>query len=367
MTSPPNASDHVTSIAPNLAARHASAISFEHVSKQFSGTARAAVRDVSLEIKPGEFVVLLGPSGCGKTTLLKLTNRLYEPSDGRIVFDGTEIRDLPVTALRRRIGYVIQQAGLFPHIRVGDNVAVVPKLLKWDKRRIQARVDELLDLVGLPPAEYRRRYPAQLSGGEQQRVGLARALAAEPTTLLMDEPFGALDAITRTRLQEELRRIHARFGQTVLFVTHDIEEAVRLADRIVVMREGHVVQFDTPLRIVLEPADEFVANLVGAADVLRRLSLLPLATALKPISLRDGQPPRAEEPTVRRNATLREALAALVDSEASRLVVIDSDARPVGTIDLAAIQDASSVDAPSDELPLAPPSMFFPNDRHVTS
>ena len=297
-----------------------------------------------MRVEPGEFVVLLGPSGSGKTTLLKLTNRLYEPSGGRILLDGTDVRDLPVTALRRRMGYVIQQAGLFPHLRVADNIAVVPKLLHWDKRRIERRVDHLLDLVGLPPAEYRRRYPAQLSGGEQQRVGLARALAAEPSTLLMDEPFGALDAITRTRLQSELRRIHARTGQTVLFVTHDIEEAVRLADRIVVMREGRVVQFDTPLRIVLEPANAFVADLVGAGDVLRRLSLLPVAAALRPLSLKDTRPLSADEPRVRRNATLRTALSQLLESGAPRLVVIDENARPVGTLDLDALQDASVAD-----------------------
>jgi osmoprotectant transport system ATP-binding protein len=229
--------------------RGASAIAFEHVSKVFPGAARPAVNDVSLTVEPGEFVVLLGPSGCGKTTLLKLVNRLYEPTSGQIVIDGEPSAALPAPQLRRRIGYVIQQAGLFPHYRVWENVATVPRLLGWDKRRIAARVDDLLGLVGLPPAEYRMRYPAQLSGGEQQRVGLARALAADPTMVLMDEPFGALDAITRTRLQDEVRRIHRQLRQTTLFVTHDIEEAVRLADRIVVMRAGQVVQYDTPLAI----------------------------------------------------------------------------------------------------------------------
>jgi osmoprotectant transport system ATP-binding protein len=332
-----------------LSAARASAIVYEGVGKTFSNAPRPAVADVTLRVEPGELVVLLGPSGCGKTTLLKLTNRLYEPTAGRILLDGTDVRDLPATTLRRRMGYVIQQAGLFPHLRVGDNVAVVPRLLHWDKARIRRRVDELLELVGLPPAEYRRRYPTQLSGGEQQRVGLARALAADPTTLLMDEPFGALDAITRARLQEELRRIHARFGQTILFVTHDIEEAVRLADRIVVMREGRVVQFDTPLRIVLEPVDAAVADLVGAGDVLRRLSLLPVVAALRPLSVRDPRPPRAGEPTVRRQATLRAALAVLLERGADRLVVVDEDARPVGTLDLRAIQDASVANLASAE------------------
>ena len=222
-------------------------------------------------------------------------------------------------------------------MRIEENIAVVPGLLRWDKARIARRVDELLELVGLPPAEYRRRYPAQLSGGEQQRVGLARALAAEPTTLLMDEPFGALDAITRARLQEELRRIHARLGQTVLFVTHDIEEAVRLADRIVVMRLGRVVQYDEPLRIVLEPVDEFVSDLVGAGDVLRRLSLMPVAAALQPLN--GAVPPDA--PSIARSADLRAALGLLLESGAANAVVLDEDARPVGTIDLATIQSVS--------------------------
>ena len=262
----------------------AAAITFEAVVKRFADGPRPAVDGVSLVVDPGALVVLLGPSGCGKTTLLKMVNRLYEPTEGQILIDGEPVTSLPAPELRRRIGYVIQQTGLFPHLRVGDNVAVVPKLLQWDKGRIGRRVEELLELVGLPPAEYARRYPAQLSGGEQQRVGLARALAAEPATMLMDEPFGALDAITRTRLQDELRRIHAHFGQTILFVTHDIEEAVRLADKIVVMREGQVVQYETPLRIVMEPANAFVADLVGAGDVLRRLSLVSVAAVERPLN-----------------------------------------------------------------------------------
>ncbi len=322
--------------------RAASAIAFERVTKVFPDAARPAVNDVSLRVEPGRFVVLLGPSGSGKTTLLKLVNRLYEATSGRIAIDETEVHSLPAPALRRRIGYVIQQTGLFPHMRVGDNVAVVPRLLGWEKARVGRRVDELLELVGLPPAEYRRRYPAQLSGGEQQRVGLARALAAEPTTLLMDEPFGALDAITRGRLQEELRQIHRRFGQTILFVTHDIEESVRLADAIVVMREGRVVQYDTPMRIVMEPADDLVAELVGAGDVLRRLSLLPVAAAVEPLAAsRAGAAPGRDGPSVARSANLRVALSALLESRSERLTVVDEDARPVGTIDLAAIQRMS--------------------------
>jgi osmoprotectant transport system ATP-binding protein len=263
-----------------------------------------------------------------------MVNRLYEPTSGRILIDGADIQSLPAPHLRRQIGYVIQQAGLFPHMRVDENIGVVPKLLGWDKARTARRVDDLLTLVGLPPEEYRQRYPARLSGGEQQRIGLARALAAEPTTMLMDEPFGALDAITRTRLQVELRRIHRTFGQTILFVTHDIEEAVRLADLIVVMRTGHVVQYGTPLQIVLHPADEFVADLVGADDVLRRLSLLRVADLARPGIV--------ESPLqISRTADARTALSHLLESGLDVITVVDEDARPIGSLDLAAIQAAS--------------------------
>jgi osmoprotectant transport system ATP-binding protein len=319
---------------------HAAAITFESVVKTWPGATRPAVDHVSLTVEPGRFVVLLGPSGCGKTTLLKLVNRLYEPDGGRILIDGQTTTALPAPELRRRIGYVIQQAGLFPHYTVEANVAVVPGLLGWDKSRIRARVDDLLELVGLPPAEYRQRYPSQLSGGEQQRVGIARALAAEPPTLLMDEPFGALDAITRTRLQDELRRIHNRFGQTILFVTHDIEEAVRLADKIVVMRTGEVVQYDSPLAIVMEPADAFVADLVGADDVLRRLSLIETGSVTGPF--RPGDPISPEVPAISRRSMLREALELLLERGAPQLVVIDEDANPVGTLRLSDVQTASA-------------------------
>lgn len=312
----------------------ASAIAFENVSKVYPGTARPSVAEVSLTVEPGQFVVLLGPSGSGKTTLLKMVNRLYEPTAGRISLDGMDVRSLPAPRLRRRIGYVIQQSGLFPHMRVADNIAVVPRLLGWDKGRIERRVRELLTLVGLPPEEYGRRYPAQLSGGEQQRVGLARAMAAEPTTLLMDEPFGALDAITRTRLQEELRRIHRTFAPTVLFVTHDIEEAVRLADRIVVMFEGRVVQYAPALEIVMRPADQFVANLVGADDVLRRLSLIRVGDLARPAEVGGG-------PVISRGADARTALSRLLETGSRSLTVVDEDARSVGTVDLEALQAAS--------------------------
>jgi osmoprotectant transport system ATP-binding protein len=329
--------------------RRGSSIQLQDVVKVYQAGGNPAVAGVSLDVQPGELIVLLGPSGCGKTTLLKMINRLYEPSSGRITIDGAEIRELPAPELRRKIGYVIQQAGLFPHMRVEDNVAVVPKLLKWTRQRTVERVNELLDLVGLPSATYGRRYPMQLSGGEQQRVGLARALAAEPATMLMDEPFGALDAITRTRLQDELKRIHRQFGQTILFVTHDVEEAVRLADRIVVMREGKIVQVATPLEIVSNPANDFVANLVGARDVLRRLSLVPIASAVDDLT----DTPAPDEPTISGSAFLRDALSALVESGAERLVVLDPDGSPMGVFTLESLQRAAAV--PADE-PLPSPA-----------
>src|SRR5690349_5049975 len=256
-----------------------SAIVVEQLSKQFPREPRPAVDQVSFAVEDGAFVVLLGPSGCGKTTLLKMINRLYEPSGGRILVGGVDARALKATALRRRIGYAIQQTGLFPHMRIAQNIAVVPRLLGWADPRIDARIDELLDLVGLPRS-YRTRYPRQLSGGEQQRVGLARALAADPAIMLMDEPFGAIDAITRARLQDELAEIQRKLRKTIIFVTHDVEEALRLADKILIMREGQIVQYDTPLRILTRPHDAFVRDLVGAEDVLRGLSLVRVGAVL---------------------------------------------------------------------------------------
>ena len=241
------------------------AIAFKNVSKTFPSAGYPAVNDVSLTVNEGEFVTILGSSGCGKTTLLKMVNRLYEPDSGSIVLFGEDISSVDVVKVRRRIGYVIQQIGLFPHYTVGDNIATVPKLLQWDKAKIDARVDELLTLVGLEPKEFRDRYPAQLSGGQQQRVGLARALAVDPKIMLMDEPFGAVDSITREKLQDELVRLHKETGKTFLFVTHDIEEAFKLGDRVLIMNEGTIRQFDTPEAIIRHPADPFVQSLVDSA------------------------------------------------------------------------------------------------------
>jgi osmoprotectant transport system ATP-binding protein len=263
-----------------------------------------------------------------------MTNRLIEPNSGSISIDGVDIYSLPPPELRRRIGYVIQQTGLFPHMRVEDNIAVVPKLLKWEKKRTSARIDELLNLVGLPPETYRRRYPAQLSGGEQQRVGLARALAVNPDTMLMDEPFGALDAITRSKLQMELRRIHQELGQTIIFVTHDIDEAVRLADQIVIMREGRIVQAGDPPDIVTNPADQFVSDLVGASDALRRLSLIEAGTVSEPLAS-DTLPPTQTLPAT---TDVRTAFGAMLAAGVSTIGLTDANGTLVGTLDVASVQ-----------------------------
>ncbi|HEX6508804.1 MAG TPA: ABC transporter ATP-binding protein [Chloroflexota bacterium] len=326
------------------------AITFDHVTKVFESGAqagdttqgrKAAVHDVSFEVEEGEFVVLLGPSGCGKTTLMRMVNRLIEPTSGRIEVDGREIHDIPATHLRRQIGYVIQQVGLFPHMRVEQNIAVVPKLLGWPKERIDPRIDELLELVALPPEQYRKRYPRQLSGGQQQRVGIARAMAADPDILLMDEPFGAIDAITRTDLQNELLAIQRKVSKTVIFVTHDVEEALRLADRIAVMREGEVVQFDAPVELLTHPADDFVRALLGTQDVFRQLSLVPVMDIMEPVN---GEA-AVTGLTVGRDGDVRGALSTLIANSARELTVVDNTGKPVGRITLQKILDEGAHEA----------------------
>ncbi|MEP7055567.1 MAG: betaine/proline/choline family ABC transporter ATP-binding protein [Actinomycetota bacterium] len=254
-------------------------IELEHVTKKYDGGS-VAVDDLSLSVDAGELVVFVGPSGCGKTTTMKMVNRLIEPTSGRILIEGRDILAEDPVVVRRGIGYVIQQVGLFPHQTIAQNVATVPRLLGWDKTRIRNRVNELLELVGLPPSSYADRYPHQLSGGQRQRVGVARALGADPPVLLMDEPFGAIDPVTRNRLQQEFLRLQAELRKTVIFVTHDIEEAVLLGDRIAVLREGGVLeQYDTPADVLGRPATPFVASFVGSDRGLKRLSVTPIDVA----------------------------------------------------------------------------------------
>ena len=310
-----------------------SEIVLEHVTKTYVDADTSAVEDVSLSIESGSFVVLLGPSGCGKTTLLKMINRLFDPTSGTIMIGGKDTRDLEATSLRRRIGYVIQQVGLFPHMTVSQNVAVVPSLLNWSRERREARVRELLDLVELPPDEYCSRYPAQLSGGQQQRVGVARALAGDPDVVLMDEPFGAIDAITRATLQDEMLRLQRKLKKTVVFVTHDVEEALRLADLIVVMRQGRVVQYDTPLRILTEPANDFVRDLVGADDMVRQLSLLRVEQAMKPLRVEAEAADIGNQSTIAFDNNLHDALSLLLYTGNTTLVVKEGR-EPVGCLPL---------------------------------
>ncbi|KAB2721994.1 ABC transporter ATP-binding protein [Brucella intermedia] len=300
-------------------------IEFDHITKRYNG--RAAVDAVSFTIEPHSIAAIVGTSGSGKTTLLRMVNRLVEPTDGEIRIDGRSIMDEPGHVLRRRIGYVIQQNGLFPHRTVAENIATVPLLLGWDKPRIDRRVDELLDLFQLEAADYRDRYPHELSGGQQQRVGVARALAAGPNILLMDEPFGALDPVIRAKAQEDLKAIQKRLGTTIILVTHDMEEAISLGDRIAVMDDGKLLQYGPPAEILARPATDFVERLVGTGErPFRLLSLMDLKTVL--------QPGAASGETLPVTASQRDALAALLWSGRKALPVLDAEGRPLGRVTL---------------------------------
>lgn len=299
-------------------------IEFDHVSKYFQG--EAAVKDLSLKIREGEFTVLIGTSGSGKSTTLKMINRLVEHDEGRIRFAGEEIRNFDAKALRRRMGYAIQSIGLFPHWSVAQNIATVPQLLKWPKARINARIDELLDLLGLDATQFRHRYPHQLSGGQQQRVGVARALAADPEVLLMDEPFGALDPVTRATLQQEIIRIHNLLGRTIVLVTHDIEEALRLGDRIVLMDDGQVIQQGTPLELLTHPVNDFARDFFGRSELgLRLLSLRHVAESIRTQERIEGE-------AIGADLTLREALSLFVDRQCQQLPVVDAHGVPCGVL-----------------------------------
>jgi osmoprotectant transport system ATP-binding protein len=375
--------------APVEASLHSRAgvLELREVTKRYSRDGPPAVDGLSLSVPAGEVCVLIGPSGCGKTTALKMINRLIEPTAGEILIDGHSVRERNPAKLRREIGYVIQQVGLLPHLTVFANVATVPRLLGWEKERIRVRVRELLELIGLDPDEFSGRYPAQLSGGQQQRVGLARALAGDPPVMLMDEPFSAVDPITRERLQNDFLRLHRAVPKTVVFVSHDIDEAVKMADRIAVMREGHLVQYATPSELLAHPADDFVADFVGADRALKSLSLTrveqielippPLVRAGEPVEQvraridrgelvpvadhllvadEDDHPldwlpvarletleaiPAAEpggaEPVIDQVTTLRDALSALFEANAAYGAVVDENGRCVGLVGAAEI------------------------------
>jgi osmoprotectant transport system ATP-binding protein len=305
-------------------------IEFKEVSKTYPGTDTSVVNDLSFEIPEGEVCVLVGPSGCGKTTTMRMVNRLIEPTDGEILIDGEPNTSMSGTQLRRKIGYAIQQIGLFPHRTIAENIATVPGLLNWDKGRIRARVDDLLELVGLDPNDYRERYPAELSGGQQQRVGVARAMAADPPIMLMDEPFGAVDPITRERLQDEFLRIQQDIKKTIVFVTHDIDEAIKMGDKIAILKQGGVLaQYDTPENILSNPNSEFVSSFVGADRVLKRLSL----TRVEDMELEPANGEADGLPRISGHLTVRDALSELLGSGRSSAVVEENGKRGLLTID----------------------------------
>jgi osmoprotectant transport system ATP-binding protein len=288
----------------------------EKVTKRYPN-GQVAVNELDLEIRDGETCVLVGPSGCGKTTTLRMINRLIEPSSGRILLDGEDVTRVDPVPLRLKMGYVIQQVGLFPHLTVADNVATVPRLLGWDGQRISRRVEELLQLVGLDPARFARRYPHQLSGGQRQRVGVARALGADPPVLLMDEPFGAIDRVTRDRLQNEFLQIQKRMRKLVVFVTHDIDEAVKMGDRIAMLREGGILQqYDTPARVLARPANDFVADFLGPDRGQKRLAVVRIDPAkLQKVVSSDSLP------AVPAEATLADVLSVMILHDSDRVLV----------------------------------------------
>ncbi|TVR23436.1 MAG: ATP-binding cassette domain-containing protein [Anaerolineaceae bacterium] len=378
-------------------------IEFVNVVKEYPNGFRA-VDNLSLQLPTGEITVLIGPSGCGKTTSMRMINRLIDTTRGEILIDGRSNYDMSVVELRRKIGYAIQQIGLFPHMTIFENVAIVPRLLKWQDSRIRKRVDELLELVGLNPDTYRDSYPRQLSGGQQQRVGVARALGADPPIMLMDEPFGAIDPITREILQDEFLQIQERVGKTIVFVTHDIDEAIKMGDRIAILRDGRLVQFDTPDTILSNPINRFVRDFVGTDRALKRLGLYRVSelmntnpprvfmsdninkaleqiekqgvlsafvvdeetgvlkgwvdreNARKNTSLLDAMSESGHgDIAVRENATARDVLSAMVNRGFRVTPVVDSKGRLKGSITLAALQELNDMD--NDYAPTLPPAL----------
>ncbi len=331
-----------------MSAATAATVEFRHVTKSYDPAALkkgapGAVNDLSLEVPAGRICVLVGPSGCGKTTSLKMVNRLIEPTSGEILIDGSDAANRDVTELRRSIGYVIQQVGLFPHQTIGENVATVPRLLGWPAARRRERSEELLGLVGLDPARYRDRYPNQLSGGERQRVGVARALAADPPIMLMDEPFGAVDPIVRERLQNEFLRLQEELAKTILFVTHDIDEAIKMGDLVAVMQAGgHLAQFGPPAEILAHPASEFVARFVGTDRGLKRLSLARVADLpVRPVV------------TARAGDSARAARERIDADPFPYLLLVDDQSRPIGWLDRDDIPPDGQLD-PARAIPMSP-------------
>jgi osmoprotectant transport system ATP-binding protein len=299
-------------------------IKLEHVTKVYPGSTQAAVNDLNIEVGEGETCVIIGPSGCGKTTTLKMVNRLIEPTQGDIFIDEENVMGMDPVSLRRGIGYVIQQIGLFPHMTIAENIGVVPRLLGWDKERISKRADELIEMVGMDPADFSQRFPRQLSGGQRQRIGVARALAADPPVLLMDEPFGAIDPITRDRLQNEFLRLQKRLMKTIMFVTHDIDEALKMGTLICILEVGGVLaQFDSPANILADPSSAFVSDFVGADRGLKRLNLI-----------RVGDVMRTDLKTIQVTETTEKAAELLREAGYDSTLVVDNENMLVGYVTL---------------------------------
>jgi osmoprotectant transport system ATP-binding protein len=334
-----------TAIKDSGAGRTAASITLENVGKVYpDGT--VAVGDISLQVRAGELAVLIGPSGCGKSTVLRMINRLIEPSKGRILIDDADVSAQDPVELRRKIGYVIQNVGLFPHQTIRTNIGTVPRLMGWDRKRIKERADELLELVGLDPKRYGSRYPHELSGGQRQRVGVARALAADPLVLLMDEPFSAVDPIVRGRLQEEFLRLQATVRKTIVLVTHDIDEAVRLGDRIAVLGEGgRLMQYATPAELLSKPASAAVSEFVGTDRGIRRLAVTPVRDAMRPIGpIEDID----RLPTVDVGGTMHDALAVMLTGDSLNVIVLENG-KPVGAVSRSAL-----FDVPNEQAAAAP-------------
>ena len=312
-------------------------ITLDRLTKKFGTGGQVAVDGLSLTVNTGEICVLIGPSGCGKTTSMRMINRMVEPDSGRIEVGGRDVTKINAVELRRSIGYVIQQVGLFPHMTIGENIATVPKMLGWDAARIVKRIDDLLALVHMEPSLYRDRFPRELSGGQKQRIGVARALAADPPVMLMDEPFGAIDPITRALLQDEFLRILRELGKTIVFVTHDIDEAIRMGSRIAILRAGKLVQYDTPERILARPADAFVQAFVGGDRSLKRLALLTAWSCM------DAGTPTINAPNLPPTAPLRDALSAMLDAGSNDAGIVDAKGKLLGRVTLEAIRKAARV------------------------
>jgi osmoprotectant transport system ATP-binding protein len=326
---------------PNSNTTSGASIELLNVTKRYPNQDQAAVENFSMKINPGELIMLVGPSGCGKTTTMKMINRIIEPTGGSITIDGEDVLSLDQNTLRRRIGYVIQQIGLFPHMTIAENVSVVPKLLGWTKEKTAARVEELLTVVELDPKTFLNRYPKQLSGGQQQRVGVARALAADPPVMLMDEPFGATDPITREKLQAEFLRLQKSIGKTIVFVTHDFDEAIKLGDRIAVLGpKSKIEQFDTPAKILANPASAYVSSFIGEGAALKRLALLLVGNTKMGASSKA----HAKAGTVKVSDNLREALDRIVLAGGNTIGVLDATGATVGSLSIEQISEALGAD-----------------------